>query len=281
LILGSIKAGSKWFVRSDLKGFFQTIPKPMVEKFLSANISDAEFVALFMEALSTELSNEEEVRQQIELFPLGEVGVPQGSALSALCANIVLADFDTRLNGRGILTVRYLDDFVILGKDRRAVLKAWGQAQQILRSLGMECHDPSEGTGKAAMGEIAIGFEFLSFHIDDRDVFPSDNARKDFLTDLRDTIDHAKKNISAAKDERRRAEPRFVQSLNLLDQKIRGWGDAFSATNKKIVLAQLDAEIDKMLSAYFGWFAKFRNGRNASHIRRLTGIALVVDGEAK
>ncbi len=158
---------------------------------------DIEFIELFMRALATELENENEVRELIHLFPLGEEGVPQGSALSALCANIVLVDFDVELNGRGITTVRYLDDFIILGCNKRATLKAWASAQKILKSLNMDCHDPSESTGKASMSLIAQGVEFLSFHIDENGIYPSKKVRADFLNDLRDAIHASKKAINS------------------------------------------------------------------------------------
>ena len=279
LISGAITNGARWFVRSDLKKFFQTIPKPRVEEFLRANISDTRFVDLFMQALATELDNEDEVREHIQLFPLRDVGVPQGSSLSALCANIVLSELDAELNGRGIVMVRYLDDFVILGRSKKAVLKTWNRAVAILKSLGMECHDPNAGTGKAAMGEVANGLEFLSFHIDDKHIYPSTGACIEFMNDLHDTIRDAKKAISAVKDEPRRAEPRFVQSLVLLDRKIRGWGDAFRATTMRLLLAQLDAKIDKILAEYLSWFSRVRRGRSMTHQRRLTGIALLIDTE--
>ena len=112
----------------DLVGFFQHVPKERVRSFISENFDDARFCALFMDALETELSNEDEVKELISLFPIGEIGVPQGSSLSALCANIVLYDFDRKLNGRGIVTVRYLDDFVILGPSRTSVMIAWKSA---------------------------------------------------------------------------------------------------------------------------------------------------------
>jgi hypothetical protein len=278
LIQGAIAGGAKWYVRTDVKGFFQTIPKPNIEQFLRANLAnDPEFVGVFMRALDTELENEAEVRAVIDLFPIGPIGVPQGSALSALCANIVLREFDAKLNGRGLCTVRYLDDFVILGPNRSAVLKGWERAQDMLKAFGMECHDPSAGGPKAGMGEIAKGFEFLSFHIDEGDVYPSSEARQKFLTDLRDAIGSARTAILAAKDEPRRAEPRFIQSLELLDRKIRGWGDAFAATTKRLVLAQLDGEIDKIVAGYLGWFGRVRRSRSPTHQRRLMGIALLVD----
>lgn len=273
----AIASGARWFVRSDLKTFFQTILKSRVEEFLRSNIADAPFVDLFMKALATELANEPEVRELIHLFPLGDIGVPQGSALSALCANVVLAGLDSDLNARGLCMIRYLDDFVILGRSRDAVMKGWRRAQTILSSLGMECHDPAAGTGKADMGEVSRGFEFLSFHIDDNDVYPTRAIQSEFLSDLADTIQTAKHELKAVGAEPRRAEPRFIQSMNLLDRKIRGWGDAFEATTMRIVFAQLDAKIDDMLAAYRRWFAQISLGRSVTEKRRLIGIALLAD----
>jgi hypothetical protein len=281
LISEAIAGGAKWFVRSDLKKFFQTIPKPHIERFLRSEITDERFVDFFMEALATELSNEAEVRELLHLFPTREVGVPQGSALSALSANIILAEFDAKLNGRGITTIRYLDDFVIVGPSKRVVLKAWNRAQLLLKCLGMECHDPSAGTGKAAMGEIAGGFDFLSFHIDGKNVYPSKEARTKLLSDLRDEIRIARRTIATVKDEPRRAEPRFVQSLALVDQQIRGWGDAFTSTTMRVVFSQLDAKIADMLDSFLAWFERLRRGRSVTHQRRLMGIALLIDTEDK
>lgn len=277
LISAAINDGATWFVRSDLKSFFQNIPKPTVERFLQSNISDQRFVSLFLKALDTELENETEVRELIHLFPLGSVGVPQGSALSALCANIVLADFDRELNGRGIRTIRYLDDFVILGPSKKAVLKAWSKAKFILKPLGMECHDPGINSGKASMGRISDGFDFLSFHIDSKNIYPSKNACSDFLAELRNTIREAKRSIRAASSEPRRAEPCFIQSLFLLDQKIRGWGDAFSPTTMRVVFAQLDSKVDSLLDDYLKWFKRLRRNKSVAEQRRLMGIALLDD----
>lgn len=277
LISKAIGEGATWFVRSDIRSFFQRVPKPLVESRLRDNVRDERFVGLFMEALSTELANEEEVRQLLHLFPIGDIGVPQGSALSALCANMVLASFDIELNSRGICTIRYLDDFVILGPTKKSVWKAWQNAQDILRILGMECHDPCAGTSKASFGEIAQGFEYLSFHIDGRHIYPTASARREFLRDLRNTVSRAKREIVEGADASRRAEPRYIQSLSLLDRKIRGWGDAFSSTTFRLALAQLDAQIETLLSEYTRWFkARYRHSGSIQR-RRLLGIAALID----
>ncbi|MGD0563079.1 MAG: reverse transcriptase domain-containing protein [Roseiarcus sp.] len=277
LIMRSMDEGAKWFVRSDLKDFFTHIPKPLIRTFLLDNIADVAFVDLFMAALETELSNPEAVREWIDLFPLGDEGVPQGSALSALCANIVLHEFDKQLNGRGVTTVRYLDDFVILAPTKKAADKTWKRAATILKLLGLEAHDPALNTGKAAQGEIKDGFAFLSFQIGHRQFAPSREAKTKFLDDLQKTIREAKKQIVQLGVPARRAEPAFVQSLALVDRKVRGWGDAFRSTTQRNEFDQLDREIDRLIDGYLRWFREKTRSAAPRERRRKMGIAVLLD----
>jgi RNA-directed DNA polymerase len=281
-IRGAIGGGATWFVRSDLKGFFQAVPKSAVEEFLRANVQDAAFNELFMEALKTELENEDEIRKLLHLFPRGDVGVPQGSALSALCANIVLSQFDTDFNSRGITTIRYLDDFVILGKGKRSTEGAFRSAEKLLKKLGFECHDPfNKGSKKAAAGAIENGLQFLSFDISPRRIAPSREARSEFLKDIDEAIDKGMINVDGSGDLARRAQPRYVQAEHLLDKKIRGWGDAFSATTDRLVFSQLDSELDEKLAKFRRWFRRQLENSNAQQKRRLSGIALLSDTPTK
>lgn len=276
-IRAAINLGAKWYVRSDLRNFFTKIPKPKIEEFLRSNVTDADFVQFFMKALSTELSNEDALRAELDLFPTGDNGVPQGSALSALCANIILEEFDHALNGRGVTTFRYLDDFVILASSRKAVEKAWSNALRILSGLGLEAHDPEVRTGKASKGQIIEGFEFLSFRIDQQAVLPSADARSKLLDGTRAVIRTAKKEIQKAGMEPRRAEPMYLQTLVLLDKKIRGWGDAFSSTTNRVLFSQMDDELDKIIDDFTGWFGWHFDKSERRARRRKMGIALLGD----
>ena len=95
--------------------------------------------------------------------------------------------------------------------------------------------------------------------------------------DLQETIRITKKVIVSVKYEPRRVEARFVQSLNLPDRRIRGWGDAISPTIIRVIFAKLDAIIDKLVSNYMRWFGRLRYNRPATYQRRIMGIALLVD----
>lgn len=273
----AIGEGAVWYLRSDLKKFFQRIDKEEIHAFMAANIGDQDFLQLFRNALKTELANEEEVRDFLTLFPLQEIGVPQGSSLSALVANILLQDFDRELNARGMTCVRYLDDFVILGRSKRAVERAWQQGARILTALGLEYHDPLARSAKASMGHVREGFDFLSYCISLTHVFPTQEARRTMIRDLTATIRDAKKNIVESRGEVRRAEPRFLQSLALIDKKVRGWGDAFASTNDRLVFSRLDKEIDRIVVGYRQWFQRTVKDWGPEESRRAYGVALLKD----
>lgn len=277
IIRNAIEDGAVWYLRSDLKKFFQRIDKDEIHAFMAANVTDEEFLRLFRNALKTELANEEEVRDFLTLFPLQEIGVPQGSSLSALVANILLRDFDLELNTRGITCVRYLDDFVILGRSQRAVELAWRRGAQILTNLGLEYHDPAARSAKASKGHIREGFDFLSYHFSSAHLYPSNEAQRKLIQDLTITIRDAKKAIIESRGAFRRAEPRFVQSLALIDRKVRGWGDAFSSTNDGLVFSRLDKEIDRLVVTYRRWFQSTAKGWRPDEARRAYGIALLSD----
>jgi len=126
LLRQAIDNGATHFVRSDIRDFFTGVPTRDLLEHMRRETKDDEFVDLVREGLKVELANANDpsVRVWLSLFPDGEVGVPQGSSLSAFCANYVLREFDQRLNGRGVTTVRYIDDFVILGPSETAVAGA-------------------------------------------------------------------------------------------------------------------------------------------------------------
>jgi RNA-directed DNA polymerase len=280
LIKGAMATGATWYVRSDLQNFFQAVPKDLVRKFLDANVTGPKFNDLFMEALTTELSNEDEVRDLMRLFPTGAVGVPQGSALSALCANIVLSEFDVEFNQRGIVTIRYLDDFVMLGKGKSATEIAFKVGEKLLDGIGFKCHDPFTGrSGKASAGPVSEGFEFLSFRISPNKIVPTRAACADFVADVKLEIGSAKTEIRGGLDVRR-TQPRYVQTLALLDQKIRGWGDAFRPTTDRLIFDQLDDKLGIEIEDFRSWFEKHSKHLGKRQFRRAQGIALLFDTPA-
>lgn len=117
----SILDGNLYYVRSDISGFFRKIPKHDVMTKIQARIDDEPFCNLIRQAIAVELSNLDELREKADLFPLEDIGVAQGCALSPLFGNILLSNFDRDLNAGACTCIRYIDDFLILG-DRKSVV---------------------------------------------------------------------------------------------------------------------------------------------------------------
>lgn len=109
---------------------------------------------LFERATETSLVNLTRLGDDTALFPLGAEGVAQGSPLSPLIGNILLRKFDAKMNGRGIVCVRYIDDFVLLGPNPSALNKAFANAQAELSRFGMTAYDPATNTEKASLGTV-------------------------------------------------------------------------------------------------------------------------------
>ena len=90
------------------------------------------------------------------LFPTDTEGVAQGCPLSALAGNIVLHDFDQELNQRGLVCIRYIDDFILMGKEKRQVERGMAAAKAMLVELGMDAYDPRTNPEKAFEGPIQM-----------------------------------------------------------------------------------------------------------------------------
>jgi hypothetical protein len=275
----AIRAGAVAYALSDMKDFFPRVPRAEVVALVAASVEDEGFAALFRDALETEIRNLDDVRRWLDLFPIHEVGVAQGSLLSVLVGNLALRKFDVCLNNDAITTVRYLDDFLILGPSRAAVAEGFRAAQAELARLGMACYEPGDGSQKAFLGRVADGFDFLGCRVHPDGIAPARRTRRALLRDLARTIDEAKGRILDARKPgaRRRAEPLYVQTLDRIDRTLRGWGDAYRFVTNRVPFAQMDAEVDRMLRGFQGWFARLSGDATPEARRRMSGIALLGD----
>src|SRR5207247_4654967 len=143
-------------------------------------------------ATATELDNLATLGEKCDLFPLHEVGVAQGCCLSPLIGNILLEEFDKEMNGRGIVCVRYIDDFLILGPRENKVVAAFKSAQRLLSKYGLNAYDPITNKEKAEIGEVKRGFQFLGCEIIPGLITPSAKARQRFMGSLTSIVQKSK-----------------------------------------------------------------------------------------
>jgi CRISP-associated protein Cas1 len=83
-------------------------------------------------------------------------GLPQGSPLSPLLANLVLDDMDGRLSVHGMRIVRFADDFLVLCKTEALARNAREQAAALLMAEGLELNPE-----KTRLVSFDQGFRFL------------------------------------------------------------------------------------------------------------------------
>jgi RNA-directed DNA polymerase len=278
-VVNAMHAGARAYALSDMKDFFPCVPRKDVVDLFQQNIKDEEFVRLFEKALETELENREELERWLELFPLQELGVAQGSLLSVLVGNLSLRNFDQVLNNQQIQTVRYLDDFAILGVDQDQVIAGFDEARKELAKLGMTCYEPGDGSQKAFLGSIADGFDFLGCHIHPDGVSPGRGSKRKLLREITLMLQDARTKISHSRrhDSVRRTEHAYLQTLSAIDQKIRGWGDAYRFVSNRVCFSQMDRAIDHRLETFHQWFFRECSRADQKSKRRIVGIALLAD----
>lgn len=113
----------------------------------------AEFVALVLHLIEQWLSVGVLTREGL-CFP--QRGIPQGSVISPLLANVYLDDFDEAIDGSRLKLVRYADDFVVLGRKQQHVVEAQQQVAKLLSDMGLLLHPD-----KTHLTSFDRGFRFL------------------------------------------------------------------------------------------------------------------------
>lgn len=155
--IGEVRSGLMWkkhlVVDVDLKSFFDDIRHDRMLAKVARRIQDERVLGLIKQFLKS----------------TGQKGIPQGSPLSPLLANVALNDLDHILGrGVGYLTyARYLDDMVVLTfdskKGRRWAARALERIRQEAEAIGVSLN--AEKTRTVILTEPGSSFAFLGFDI--------------------------------------------------------------------------------------------------------------------
>ena len=139
--------GLGWVARTDFHDCFGHIPVPLLRRMLSVLVEDTGLLSL----IGSLLDRRAAARGSAAVVR----GLPQGSPLSPLWANLVLAGFDAQVTGAGFPLVRYSDDLVALASDRGDAWEAMRVINEAAAALGMPL-----GADKSAVMSFAEGFCF-------------------------------------------------------------------------------------------------------------------------
>jgi RNA-directed DNA polymerase len=127
-VQAQIKAKRRYAVDIDLSKFFDEVDHDILMHRLSQRIKDKQVLALIGKYLRAGVS----IHGKIEATSRG---VPQGSPLSPLLANIMLDDLDRFLEKKEYPFARYADDFVISVKTLKEGQRIMQEVTVFLKTL--------------------------------------------------------------------------------------------------------------------------------------------------
>jgi len=134
-----------WVLDADIDDFFDNVDLTLLNTMLREDINDPLLLRLIQQWLKQGVVKEDPER-----------GIPMGSPLSPLLANVYMHPLDVGLEIDGWPVVRYADDFIVLACTREMIEIAYVRTEGLLASLKLR-YEPS----KTAIVSFEEGFDFL------------------------------------------------------------------------------------------------------------------------
>jgi RNA-directed DNA polymerase len=151
-VQAQIKAKRHYAVDIDLSTFFDQVDHDILMHRLSQRIDDKQVLALIGKILRAGVS----INGKREATPRG---VPQGSPLSPLLANVMLDDLDRFLENKKYPFARYADDFVISVSTFKQGRHVMQEVMGFLKTLNLPIN--TEKSGVVHQSELTfLGYSF-------------------------------------------------------------------------------------------------------------------------
>lgn len=255
---GEILSGKTYHIRSDIKKFFDNILRNEVIDIIAKDVADNDFINLLRSAIKIELSNIKSLGSDIKFFPLDDLGVAQGNCLSPFLGNLLLFNFDIEMNSNELTCIRYIDDFIIIGKKSRSVRLAFNKAQRLLKKHGLSAYDPFVEKEKSEFGLAQDGIHFLGWDLFPGRIQPNMKSRTRLVEKIKNIISES---IIAfdSPDTIIGNKKSFLQTLALLNNTIDGWGKQYALCNNINILMSLDSRILALINKYKDSYAQAIN----------------------
>ena len=272
---------SGYYIRTDIKSFFIAVPRATALNAILSHVDDPRFAAIFQRATRVELQDVERLGQDVALFPLHDTGVAQGSALSPLLCNYLLRGFDKQMNGRGIVCIRYIDDFILFAKDKRQAFKAFRSAQNALKALGLEAYDPNNPAekDKADHGHTNRMLGFLGCEVSLTCVRPQRAKWMSLLTRIEEIFEQCIRALDKPAEAVLLPDGKgtYAGAISAASNIVRGWGNTYSFCNDDRLMRNIDMQIDRRLASFRGRFDRRISSLDVDDRRRALGFFLLAD----
>ena len=247
--------GYEWVVDIDIEQFFDKVNHDKLIQILREQVNDSTTLNLIRKYLKAGV-----MENGLEKVTI--TGVPQGSVISPLLANIYLNTLDRLWEKYGLthgILVRYADDTVIICKNKKSANHALNLLQYIMAKLDLKLHPVK--TKIISMWDGKEGFDFLGMHhrrmttetrkgqlYKETYQYPSRKAMKKMKAEVKRNVN--RRSLLVAKEED------LIKNLN---PKITGWKNYYSTKRNKKWMQALDWYI---ICTFTRWYNKKHQRRN-------------------
>lgn len=142
-------AGYSWVLDADITSYFDNVDHGLLLARVSELITSKRIISLIRLWISAKVYDGHQISENTK-------GLPQGSPLSPLLANLYLDTFDDQMLSSGQKLIRYADDFVVLCKSKPRAEKALRLTRQLLTNLRLTLSDE-----KTRVTNFSEGFKYL------------------------------------------------------------------------------------------------------------------------
>ena len=252
--------GYEWVVDIDIEQFFDKVNHDKLIQILREQVNDSTTLNLIRKYLKAGV-----MENGLEKATI--TGVPQGSVISPLLANIYLNTLDRLWEKYGLthgILVRYADDTVIICKNKKSANHALNLLQYIMAKLDLKLHPVK--TKIVSMWDGKEGFDFLGMHhrrmttetskgqlYKETYQYPSRKAMKKMKAEIKKNVNG--RSLLVAKEED------LIKNLN---PKIIGWKNYYSTKTNETWMQELDWYI---ICTFTRWYNKKHQRRK--HMSRV------------
>ena len=247
--------GYEWVVDIDIEQFFDKVNHEKLIQILREQVNDSTTLNLIRKYLKAGV-----MENGLEKATI--TGVPQGSVISPLLANIYLNTLDRLWEKYGLthgILVRYADDTVIICKNKKSANHALNLLQYIMAKLDLKLHPVK--TKIISMWDGKEGFDFLGMHhrrmttetrkgqlYKETYQYPSRKAMKKMKAEVKRNVN--RRSLLVAKEED------LIKNLN---PKIIGWKNYYSTKRNEKWMRAIDWYI---ICTFTRWYNKKHQRRN-------------------
>jgi len=222
-----IQEGCEWVVDIDLEKFFDQVNHDKLMARVARRVKDKKILLLIRRYLEAGIMDDGLVKPTDE-------GTPQGGPLSPLLSNIMLDDFDRKLEERGLRFARYADDCNIYVKSEKAGKRVMETAARYLtEELKLKVNQQKSAVDNPWKRKF-LGFTFTTGKEPNR-IAVHESRVKRFKDKIRGLTRKMRGN-------------KITDSIrNLIMPITRGWANYFSIAEEQSIFGNLDGWIRRKI----------------------------------